>query len=120
MLDNNKLLKSIKGLEEKIERLKTQKQELGSKQIYDEMDQIDSFLHEKIKVIESLQDGTRFLEPNLYDEILKQCSPTKEVVEALVVQMSSPGSVWKRTSGSIGVAVSREDMGMKVLNEINL
>ncbi|OIO20036.1 MAG: NAD(+) synthase [Candidatus Magasanikbacteria bacterium CG_4_9_14_0_2_um_filter_41_10] len=45
---------------------------------------------------------------------------TQEVVDGLVRQMSSPGSVWKRKSGSIGTAICREDLGLSPLENITL
>lgn len=42
----------------------------------------------------------------------------EETVNALIAQMSSPASVWKRTCGSIGTAVSREQLGLPSLTSI--
>lgn len=43
---------------------------------------------------------------------------TQEVVDQLLAQMTSPGSVWKRTLGSIGCAISREELGLLSVNNI--
>ncbi|GEM_PF-2514494 len=43
---------------------------------------------------------------------------TQEVVDVLIAQMSSPASVWKRTKGSIGIAISRKELGLQSLVEI--
>ncbi len=37
---------------------------------------------------------------------------TQEVVDHLVATMASPAAVWKRTKGSIGSALSREELGL--------
>ena len=37
---------------------------------------------------------------------------TQEVVDQLIAQMTSPSSVWKRTRGSIGTGISREQLGL--------
>jgi len=43
---------------------------------------------------------------------------TQEVIDRLIAQMTSPASVWKRTNGSIGTAISREQMGLPSLKKI--
>lgn len=41
---------------------------------------------------------------------------SQEVVDGLVKQMCSPGSVWKREKGSVGSAIERDDLGLKSLD----
>lgn len=43
---------------------------------------------------------------------------TQEIIDKLIAQMSSPASVWKRTKGSIGTSIPREDMGLPSVAEI--
>ena len=44
---------------------------------------------------------------------------TQEVVDSLINQMTSPGSVWKRTVGSIGSALSREQLGLPPVSKLS-
>ena len=41
---------------------------------------------------------------------------SQEVVDGLVKQMCSPGSIWKREKGSIGSVIERDDLGLKTLD----
>ncbi len=43
---------------------------------------------------------------------------SQEIVDGLVRQMTSPGSVWKRTSGSIGIAIARDELGLEPVSNI--
>ncbi len=43
---------------------------------------------------------------------------TQEIVDHLTKTMGAPGSVWKRTSGSIGIAISREDLGLPPVDQL--
>ena len=45
---------------------------------------------------------------------------TQEVINQLIAQMTSPASAWKRTKGSIGSAISREQLGLPSLREITV
>jgi NAD+ synthetase len=42
----------------------------------------------------------------------------QETADYLIKQMASPASVWKRTKGSIGSAISREELGLKPITEL--
>jgi NAD+ synthetase len=45
---------------------------------------------------------------------------SQEVVDRLIAQMVSPSAVWKRTKGSIGMSITRNDLGLPSLSKIQV